>query len=144
MHLVRERAQLPKVPIIYHDFLSLAFPRSGTSRCPFVLEYYETGKEVLKQEGKVHSKTRRVHYKTGNHREKNSYVRPFQGPVPDFERLSQLVPLFLCPGTRKELLSICPEKLHCPVGNNAQTMSFTNQHYYQIYRLVLFLLEISK
>ena len=28
MHLVRERAQLTKVPIIYHDFLSLAFPRN--------------------------------------------------------------------------------------------------------------------
>ena len=34
-------------------------------------------------------------------------------PVPwqDFE----LVPLSLCPGTMKELLSLCPEKLHCPV-----------------------------
>ena len=29
----------------------------------------------------------------------------------DFE----LVPLSLCPGTMKELLSLCPEKLHCPV-----------------------------
>jgi hypothetical protein len=26
-----------------------------------------------------------------------------------------LVPLSLCPGTMKELLSPCPEKLHCPV-----------------------------
>ena len=34
-------------------------------------------------------------------------------PVPwqDFE----LVPLSLCPGTRKEFLSLCPEKLHRPV-----------------------------
>ena len=34
-------------------------------------------------------------------------------PVPwqDFE----LVPLSLCPGTIKELLSLCPEKLDCPV-----------------------------
>ena len=34
-------------------------------------------------------------------------------PVPwqDFE----LVPLSLCPGTMKKLLSRCPEKLHCPV-----------------------------
>ena len=34
-------------------------------------------------------------------------------PVPwqDFE----LVPLSLCPGTRKELLSLCPEKFQCPV-----------------------------
>ena len=34
-------------------------------------------------------------------------------PVPwqDFE----LVPLSLCPGTTKKLLSRCPEKLHCPV-----------------------------
>ena len=29
----------------------------------------------------------------------------------DFE----LVPLSLCPGTMKELLSLCPENLHCPV-----------------------------
>ena len=27
----------------------------------------------------------------------------------------QLVPLSLCPGTMKELLSHCPKKLHCPV-----------------------------
>ena len=35
-------------------------------------------------------------------------------PVPwqDFE----LVPLSLCPRTMKELLSLCPEKLHCPVS----------------------------
>ena len=26
-----------------------------------------------------------------------------------------LVPVSRCPGTRKELLSLCPEKLHCPV-----------------------------
>ena len=34
-------------------------------------------------------------------------------PVPwqDFE----LVPLSLCPGTMKELLSLCPKKLHGPV-----------------------------
>ena len=34
-------------------------------------------------------------------------------PVPqqDF----QIVPLSLCPCTMKELLSLCPEKLHCPV-----------------------------
>jgi hypothetical protein len=34
-------------------------------------------------------------------------------PVPwqDFE----LVPLYLCPGTTKKLLSLCPEKLYCPV-----------------------------
>ena len=34
-------------------------------------------------------------------------------PVPcqDFE----LVPLSLCPGTMKELLSLCPKKLYCPV-----------------------------
>ena len=34
-------------------------------------------------------------------------------PVPwqDFE----LVPLSLCPGTMKELLSLCPKKLHCPI-----------------------------
>ena len=34
-------------------------------------------------------------------------------PVPwqDFE----FVPLSLCPGTTKKLLSLCPEKLHCPV-----------------------------
>jgi hypothetical protein len=33
------------------------------------------------------------------------------GPAQDFE----LVPLSLCPGTRQKLLSLCPEKLHCPV-----------------------------
>ena len=33
------------------------------------------------------------------------------GPWQDFE----LVPLSLCPGTMKELLSLCPKKLHCPV-----------------------------
>ena len=32
-------------------------------------------------------------------------------PWQDFE----LVPLSLCPRTRKEFLSLCPEKLHCPV-----------------------------
>jgi hypothetical protein len=34
-------------------------------------------------------------------------------PVPwkEFE----LVPLSLCPGTTRKLLSLCPEKLHCPV-----------------------------
>ena len=36
-----------------------------------------------------------------------------QNPVPwqNFD----LVPLSLYPGTRKEFLSLCPEKLHCPV-----------------------------
>ena len=35
----------------------------------------------------------------------NTYI------VVDFE----LVPLSLCPGTRTKFLSLCPEKLHCPV-----------------------------
>ena len=41
-------------------------------------------------------------------------LRPFLScPIPwqDFE----LVPLSLCPGTMKKLLSLCPEKLLCPV-----------------------------
>ena len=37
----------------------------------------------------------------------------FWHAVPDFE----LVPLSLCPETMKELLFLCPEKLHRPVGN---------------------------
>ena len=40
-------------------------------------------------------------------------------PWQDFE----LVPLSLCPGTRKEFLSLCPEKLHCPVP--LQTLVYT-------------------
>ena len=31
------------------------------------------------------------------------------------EKNRESVPLSLCPGTMKELLSLCPEKLHCPV-----------------------------
>jgi hypothetical protein len=45
----------------------------------------------------------------GTGRDRLSKSRPV--PWQDFE----LVPLSLCPGTRKELLSLCPEKLHCPV-----------------------------
>ena len=46
-------------------------------------------------------------------------------PVPwqDFE----LVPLSLCPGTRKEFLSLCPEKLHCPVP--LETLDYTSAHW---------------
>ena len=44
-------------------------------------------------------------------------------PVPwqDFE----LVPLSLCPGTMKKLLSLCPEKFPCPVP--LETLSWTRQ-----------------
>ena len=44
-------------------------------------------------------------------------------PIPwqDFE----LVPLSLCPGTKKFCLSRCPEKLHCPVP--LETLPATNQ-----------------
>ena len=45
----------------------------------------------------------------GTGRDRLSKSRPV--PWQDFE----LVPLSLCPGTRKEFLSLCPEKLHCPV-----------------------------
>ena len=45
----------------------------------------------------------------GTGRDRLSKSRPV--PWQDFE----LVPLSLCPGTRKEFLSLCPEKLHRPV-----------------------------
>ena len=45
----------------------------------------------------------------GTGRDRLSKSRPV--PWRDFE----LVPLSLCPGTRKELLSLCPEKFQCPV-----------------------------
>jgi hypothetical protein len=43
-------------------------------------------------------------------------------PVPweEFE----LVPLSLCPGTTRKLLSLCPEKLHCPVP--LETLVYTS------------------
>ena len=57
-------------------------------------------------------------------------------PVPwqDFE----LVPLSLCPGTKKFCLSRCPEKLHCPVP--LETLILTGHVifklcYNQIYQL---------
>ena len=52
-------------------------------------------------------------------------ILPQDGTRRDFDRLSlpfpfngQILSLSSCPfvpGTRKELLSLCPEKLHCPV-----------------------------
>ena len=63
-------------------------------------------------------------------------------PVPDFDRLSwpvlwqdfELVPLSLCPGTMKELLSLCPEKLHCPIlletlVQNVQNIKIINKQF---------------
>jgi hypothetical protein len=45
----------------------------------------------------------------GTRQDRLSKSRPV--PWQDFE----FVPLSLCPGTRKEFLSFCPEKLNCPV-----------------------------
>ena len=39
--------------------------------------------------------------------------QPVKNPVPC--QYFDFVPLSVCPGTMKELLSLCPEKLHCPV-----------------------------
>ena len=41
-------------------------------------------------------------------------VAKYQNPVPDLDWLSRPV-RSLCPGTTKELLSLCLKKLHCPV-----------------------------
>jgi hypothetical protein len=38
--------------------------------------------------------------------------QPVKNPIPSRGKISILS---LCPGTMKELLSLCPEKLHCPV-----------------------------
>ena len=53
-------------------------------------------------------------------------------PIPwqDFE----LVLLSLCPGTMRELLSLCPEKLHCPILletliQNVQNIKIRNKQF---------------
>ena len=105
-------------------------------------------KDVLKQEKDVLKQKRTFQNRkrcseTGNHR-KNSILSMFflsflsrgtsrdgtgqavkipSRPVPwqNFE----LVPLSLCPGTRKKFLSLCPEKLRCPVP--LETLTDANQ-----------------